>query len=527
MSKRTPNKRVVAYLRVSDPSQVEKHSLAAQKVDIERWCSRRGGELVQVYSEEGKSAYTERIERRPVLMALLQDAKAGKFDIVVVHTIDRWSRNVGVQRQALQMLGDAKGGFVSVTEDFDFTTPSGKLMLTMIGGVAEFFSDQLGVHVAKAQRYRASIGLPLGPVPFGYRTPEAGGVSHPDQAESVAVRRAFEGRASGGFPIAESVIGYEESNSFAHAFLVGILNSIMVALLGVLSATLLGTLIGVSRLSSNWLARKIAEVYIEIFRNVPLLLQLFFWYFVVFQRLPLVQDSIAWPGPVYFSNRGIFLPWPELAAGIQVWIFTILAGVLLGFILYAVLRRIQVNTGRSTYPVLGFLAATILAGILGWIIAPQPPLVIEIPTLDRFNFRGGLRVTPEFAALLLGLVIYTASFIAEIVRSGIQSVQKSQIESAKALGLGNLSTLRFVVFPQALRVIIPPMINQYLNLTKNSSLAIAIGYPELFFVGRTIINQAGRAIPVFLIIMAIYLTMSLLFSLFGTLYNRRVSLGQR
>lgn len=330
-----------------------------------------------------------------------------------------------------------------------------------------------------------------------------------------------------GFPIAESVIGYEESDSFAYGFLVGILNSLKVALLGVFAATVLGTLIGVSRLSSNWLARKIAEVYIEIFRNIPLLLQLFFWYFVVFQQLPLVQDSVAWLGSVYFSNRGVFLPWPVAAGGIQVWAFTLLAGSVLGIILYPVLRRIQTNTGRSTYPVLGSIAAITLAGIAGWLIAPQPPLVLDFPSLDSFNFQGGLRVTPEFAALLVGLVIYTASFTAEIVRSGIQSVQKGQIESAKALGLGNLSVLRFVVFPQALRVIIPPLISQYLNLTKNSSLAIAIGYPELFFVGRTIINQAGRAIPVFLMIMAAYLTMSLLFSLFGNLYNRRVRFAER
>ncbi|MDA0735479.1 MAG: recombinase family protein [Chloroflexi bacterium] len=197
MKTQQPGNRVVAYTRVSDPSQVEGHSLDAQKADIIRWCQRRDYEFISTYVEDGKSARSERIERRPRIMALLEDAKAGQFDIVVVHTIDRWSRNVGVQRQALQMLGDAGVGFASVMEDFDFTTPGGKLMLTMMGGVAEFFSDQLAVHVSKAQRYRASIGLPVGPVPFGYFTPDPGGVPQISEIEAAAVREVF-GRRAGG-----------------------------------------------------------------------------------------------------------------------------------------------------------------------------------------------------------------------------------------------------------------------------------------------------------------------------------------
>jgi len=197
MSKKTSHLRVAAYLRVSDPSQVEKYSLDAQRADIKRWCKRHGYELVRVYTEEGKSARTERIDRRPKLVALLGDATADQFDIVVVHMIDRWSRNVGVQRQALQMLGDAGVGFASVMEDFDFTTPSGKLMLTMIGGVAEFFSDQLGAHVSKAQRYRASIGMPVGPIPFGYDVIEPGGVPQMVGKEVAVVRQIFERRSNG------------------------------------------------------------------------------------------------------------------------------------------------------------------------------------------------------------------------------------------------------------------------------------------------------------------------------------------
>jgi site-specific DNA recombinase len=193
----TAANRVVAYTRVSDPSQVEGYSLDAQEADIIRWCQRRNYKLVGTYVEDGKSARSERIEKRPRIMTLLEDAKARQFDIVVVHTIDRWARNVGVQRQALQMLGDASIGFASVMEDFDFTTPGGKLMLTMMGGVAEFFSDQLAVHVSKAQRYRASIGLPMGSVPFGYRTPDPGGVPQIEQMQAAAVHEVFERRAEG------------------------------------------------------------------------------------------------------------------------------------------------------------------------------------------------------------------------------------------------------------------------------------------------------------------------------------------
>ena len=197
MGKRNSQMRVAAYLRVSDPSQVEKYSLDAQLADIKRWCQRLGHELVQVYVEDGKSARTERMDRRPKLVGLLGDARTDQFDIVVVHMLDRWSRNVGVQRQALQMLGDAGVGFASVMEDFDFTTPSGKLMLTMIGGVAEFFSDQLGVHVSKAQRYRASIGLPVGPIPFGYRAIEPGGVPQTNEKEAELVLESFQRRSNG------------------------------------------------------------------------------------------------------------------------------------------------------------------------------------------------------------------------------------------------------------------------------------------------------------------------------------------
>ncbi|MCH7785903.1 MAG: ABC transporter permease subunit [Chloroflexi bacterium] len=330
-----------------------------------------------------------------------------------------------------------------------------------------------------------------------------------------------------GFPIAESVIEYDESASFGYAFIVGILNTLKVALVGVVLATILGFIIGVARGSSNWLVSKMAAVYVETFRNVPLLVQLFFWYFAVFQLLPVVQESIQWPGPIFLNNRGIFMVWGRPSPSFQGWLLFVLAGLVIAIVLRVILNRIQARTGRSTYPLLGPALALVLVSTLGWFLMPESPLIREVPVLGRFNFAGGLRFTPEFSALLVGLVVYTASFIAEIVRAGIQSVQRGQVESAKALGLNDMQALRLVVFPQALRVIIPPLISQYMNLTKNSSLAIAIGYPDLFSIGRIMINQAGRAVPIFLLIMASYLAMSLTYAIIGNLYNRRARLRER
>ena len=330
-----------------------------------------------------------------------------------------------------------------------------------------------------------------------------------------------------GFPIAESVIEYDESASFGYAFIVGILNTLKVALVGVVLATILGFIVGVARGSSNWLVSKMAAVYVETFRNVPLLVQLFFWYFAVFQLLPVVQESIQWPGPIFLNNRGIFMVWGRPSPSFQGWLLFILAGLVIAIVLRVILNRIQARTGRSAYPLLGPALALILVSTLGWFLMPESPLIREVPVLGRFNFAGGLRFTPEFSALLVGLVVYTASFIAEIVRAGIQSVQRGQVESAKALGLNDMQALRLVVFPQALRVIIPPLISQYMNLTKNSSLAIAIGYPDLFSIGRIMINQAGRAVPIFLLIMASYLAMSLTYAIIGNLYNRRARLKER
>ncbi len=330
-----------------------------------------------------------------------------------------------------------------------------------------------------------------------------------------------------GFPIAESVIGYTESDSFRHAFIVGVVNTIKVALIGIVAATVLGLIVGVSRLSSNWLVKSITSVYVEIIRNVPLLVQLFFWYFGIFLLLPVVQESLRLPGPIYVNNRGVFSVWANTTSSFDSWLLFVLGGVVLAVAVRVILGRIQIETGRNTHPNVAAALALVLLPTLGWFLVGESPLIRETPVLERFNFVGGARVTPEFAALLTGLVVYTAAFIAEIVRAGIQSVQRGQTEAARALGLSDAQTLLSIVFPQALRVIIPPMISQFLNLTKNSSLAIAIGYPDLYAISRIMINQAGRAVPIMLLIMAAYLAMSLTYAIIGNIYNRRVRFTER
>jgi general L-amino acid transport system permease protein len=330
-----------------------------------------------------------------------------------------------------------------------------------------------------------------------------------------------------GFPISESLLPYDASYPFARAFIIGVLNTLKVALIGVVLATLLGIVAAVSRLSTNWLVSKIATVYIEIIRNIPLLVQLFFWYFGVYQALPAVKESLALPGPIYLSQRGLYMIWFQPTSTFGTWLLFVGAGLVLSLILYLILSNYQVRTGKTTFPVASGLVVLIALPVLGWFLVGEGPLSTTLPVMGKFNFEGGLRLTTEYAAMLSGLVIYTGAFIAEVVRAGILAVDKGQFEAARAVGLTAMQVLRLVVFPQALRVIIPPLISQYLNLTKNSSLAILIGYADVFFVGRTIINQSGRAVPVFLLIMAIYLIISLITSVIMNIYNRRVRLIER
>jgi len=346
------------------------------------------------------------------------------------------------------------------------------------------------------------------------------------QARGLGLGYDFVDQAAG-FPLAESVIPYDESRSFGYAFLAGILNTIKAALVGIVLATILGTAAALGRLSTNWLVSKIASAYIEIVRNIPLLVQLFIWYFAVFQNLPSVKESIQWPGPVYLSQRGIYLPAPVPTSTFGTWIVVVAVTIVLATALRIGLGRYQLKTGRTAYPVATAVLILLILPILGWLLVGKSPLVTDVPVMDKFNFKGGMRLTTEYAALLTGLVVYTGAFIAEVVRAGILAVDRGQFEAARAVGLNSMQVLRLVVFPQAMRVIVPPLISQYLNLTKNSSLAIAVGYPELFYVGRTVINQAGRAVPVFLMVMAVYLFTSLTTSVLMNIYNRRIQLVER
>lgn len=328
------------------------------------------------------------------------------------------------------------------------------------------------------------------------------------------------------FGISEG-LPFNPADTYGYAYWVGVVNTLRVIGVGIALATLLGLLVGVARLSSNWLVSRLAGIYVETLRNTPLVVQLFFWYTAVFLKLPRVQESVELPGPLYLSQRGLAMPLPYATESFSLWSYSLGVGLLIAVAIYVGRRCYLARAQRPGFALLWALPAFILVAALGWFFMPAPPIAWELPVLGTFNFEGGLELTPEFAALLLGLVVYTASFIAEIVRGGLLAVSKGQQEAARALGLTDLQVLRLVVLPQALRVIIPPTTSQYLNLAKNSSLAVAIGYPDLFNVTSTIINQTGRAIEVILIIMVSYLTMSLLTSMFMNWYNRRVRLVER
>ncbi len=330
-----------------------------------------------------------------------------------------------------------------------------------------------------------------------------------------------------GFPISNPPIEYDPSMTFGRAFFVGLVNTLLVSVTGVIAATILGTLVALARLSSNWLLSRIALAYIEFNRNIPLLVLLFILYFVVFGQLPQVKESIAWPGPIYINKRGIYLTWPQLTETGLPFVILFTIGIIAAIIVYTLLRRRREISGQNTYYLPISVGILIASGVLGWIFAAGNPFQLSTPVLDGFNFKGGLRLTPEFAGMFIGLTTYTAAFIAEVVRAGIQAVDRGQIEAARAVGLSTMQVLSLVIMPQAMRIIIPPMISQYLNLTKNSSLALAIGFQEVFSVGKIAINQAGRAVPVFALVMLTYLTLSLLTSFILNIYNRRIQFVMR
>ena len=331
------------------------------------------------------------------------------------------------------------------------------------------------------------------------------------------------------FDIGETLIPYSASDSFGQAIIVGLINSLRVMALGLILATILGLIIGIARLSTNWLVRQLALVYVEIFRNTPLLLQLFFWYFAVFLKLPSVENRITLPGPSYLTGRGAYLPWLSATAGTQLWVVLLAIGIVGALAFRRWRTHIMVEQGRTENLLLWTLGPLVAASLLSLILTRTVPFNLNLPQVvaEGTQIQGGLRLSPEFGTLLLGLVAYTASFIAEIVRSGIQSVPRGQTEAARALGLKPGRVMQMVILPQALRVIIPPLTSQYLNLAKNSSLAVAIGFPDVYFVASTTFNQTGRAVEVMMIIMVTYLTISLTISLLMNQYNRTVQLKQR
>ncbi len=323
-----------------------------------------------------------------------------------------------------------------------------------------------------------------------------------------------------GFDISQTLIDYTASSTYGRAFWVGLLNTLLVAGIGIVFATIIGFTVGIARLSRNWLLSKVAAGYVETIRNIPLLLQLLFWYNAVLKALPDIRDSYVLPGGAFLNNRGLELPKPIFAGDGKTFALVFGAGVIAALIYRWLAKAKQARTGQQS-PV--FLVGFALIAVPSAIFLVATGITFDVPVKGRFNITGGVEVLPEFAALLFGLSIYTAAFIAEVVRAGIQSVAVGQTEAAYALGLRPGPTMRLVIMPQAMRVIVPPLTSQYLNLTKNSSLAVAIGYPDLvqIFAG-TVLNQTGQAVEVIAITMAVYLALSLATSLAMNVYNWRL-----
>ena len=329
-----------------------------------------------------------------------------------------------------------------------------------------------------------------------------------------------------GFAIGESVVPFDSAESYGKAFLVGLSNTFRVAIVGIVLATLIGTLVGIGRLSRNLLVRSLSSGYVDLLRNVPLLLQLFIWYFVLTEMLPPIEEALQPLPGVFFSKNGLQFPHPLWEPGH----WATLAGFVVGLVgMWGWARWVRLRleaTGQAPMFVLPALVILVLATAAGWLIGGGPS-GLDLPEKTEINVVGGGAVTPEFLTVLLGLTVYTAAYIAEVVRAGIQSVPYGQHEASVSLGLTRTKELRLVQLPQALRVIIPPMTNQYLNLTKNSSLAVAVGYPDLVSISNTSLNQTGRAIECIAIVMACYLTMSLLTSALMNWYNRRAAIKER
>jgi len=333
-------------------------------------------------------------------------------------------------------------------------------------------------------------------------------------------------RKEASFEVGESLISYSAASTYGRALLVGALNTIKVAFIGVVITIILGTIIGVARLSTNWLVSKLATLYVEVMQDIPVLLQLFFWYAIFYETLPSPQQALNPGAGIYMSNRGVAFTIPEWHPAHPYMLLAFVVGCVIVYVIRRWARKRQERTGQF-FPTFR-VGIAILFGLplITW-LAFGTPLKMDAPKLVGFNFEGGLMVSPEFIALLMGLILYTAAFVAEVVRAGIQSVSRGQREAAMSIGLRPTFVLNLVILPQALRVIIPPLTSQMLNLTKNSSLAVAIGYPDFVSVANTTMNQTGQSIEGVALIMAVYLFFSLSTSAFMNWYNKRVALVER
>ncbi|KZD07674.1 amino acid ABC transporter permease [Oceanibaculum pacificum] len=329
------------------------------------------------------------------------------------------------------------------------------------------------------------------------------------------------------FDIGFTLISYSAASTYGRAFLVGLLNTLFISSIGVVLATILGFTVGVLRLSNNWLISKLMGAYVEIMRNIPLLLQIFFWYFVIINTVPGPRGSLALPLGVMLNNRGLYSPDPTFLPGFSATPIVLILAIIGSIILHRWSRKRQEATGQHFPSILTGLGMIVCLPVIAFLVTGKP-VSWTFPELRGFNLQGGVQLPPEFVALLMALVIYSSAFIGEIVRAGILAVSKGQTEAAYSLGLKPSFTLRLVIIPQALRIIVPPLTSQYLNLTKNSSLAAAVGYPDLvhIFAGTTL-NQTGQAIEIIFITMMVYLTISLSISAFMNWYNQRVALVER
>jgi general L-amino acid transport system permease protein len=343
--------------------------------------------------------------------------------------------------------------------------------------------------------------------------------------QSIATGLGFLNKESS-FEIGESLIPYSAASSYGRALIVGALNTLKVSFIGIIITLFLGTVIGVARLSSNWLVSKLASLYIEVMQDIPVLLQLFFWYAIFYEGLPGPSQALCPVAGLFLCNRGVAFTVPQAHPAHKYMFLALLVGCVAVYLLRRWARKRQEQTGQF-FPVFR-VGLCIIIGLpmVVWLTSGAP-MEMNTPKLVGFNFKGGLTVSPEFIALLLGLVLYTAAFVAEVVRAGIQSVSKGQREAAMSIGLKPPLVLNLVILPQALRVIIPPLTSQMLNLTKNSSLAVAIGFPDFVSVANTTINQTGQAVEGVALIMAVYLVFSLSTSAFMNWYNKKVALVER